>query len=150
MECRMPASLSFTLSGNLLKLMFVEWVMPPDHCIVFCPLLLRPSIFPSIRVFCNELALHIRWPKYRSFSFSISPSNEYSGLTAFKTDQFDHLAVQGTLESPPAPQFDSLKFFIDSSVLCLLYGPALISVHAYWKDHSQNYRDTSINWVFKI
>ena len=72
------ASLSFTLSGNLLKLMFVEWVMPSDHCIVFCPLLLLPSIFPSIRVFCNELALRIRWPKYWSFSFS--PSNEYSGF----------------------------------------------------------------------
>ena len=92
------ASLSFTTSLSLLKVMSMEWVMPAHHLILCCPLLLLPSIFPSIRVFSNELALCIRWPKYWSFSFSISPSNEYSGLIFFRIDQFD-LAVQGTLKS---------------------------------------------------
>ena len=93
------ASLSITISQNLLKLMFIKSVMPSNHLILCRPLLLPPSIFPSIRVFSNELVLHIRWPKYRSFSFSISPSNEYSGLTSFTIDWFDLLAVQGTLKS---------------------------------------------------
>ena len=78
---------------------FIEWVMPPNHLILCHPLLLMPSIFPSIMVFSNESALHIRWPKYWSFSFSISPSNEYSGLISFRIDWFDLLAVQGTLKS---------------------------------------------------
>ena len=93
------ASLSFTISGSLLKLTSIETVMPSNHLILCCPLLLLPSIFPSIRVFSNELALHIRWPKYWSFSFSISPSNKYSGLISFKIDWLDLLAVQGTLKS---------------------------------------------------
>ena len=93
------ASLSFTISWSLLKLMSVESVMPSNHLIVYHLLLLLPSIFTSIRVFTNELALHIRWPKYWSFSFSITPSNEYSGLIFFRTDWFDFLAVQGTLKS---------------------------------------------------
>ena len=88
------ASLSFTISRSLLKLMAVESVMPSNHLIFCHPLLLLPSIFPSIRVFSNELALQIRWPKYWSFSFSISPSNEYSGLTSFRIDWLDLLAVQ--------------------------------------------------------
>ena len=93
------ASLSFTISRNLLKLMTIESVMPSNHLILCCPLLLLPSIFPSIRVFSDESALCIRGPKYWSFSFSISPSNEYSGLISFRIDWFDLLAVQGTLKS---------------------------------------------------
>ena len=94
-----PASLSFTVSRSLLKLMSIESVMPSNHLILCCPLLLLPSIFPSIRVFSNESALHIRWPKCWSFSFSISPSSEYSGLISFRIHWFDLLAVQGTLKS---------------------------------------------------
>ena len=93
------ASLSITNSQSLLKLMFVESVMPFNHLILCHPLLLLPSIFPSIRVFSNESVLYIRWPKYWSSSFSISPSNEYSGLISFRIDWFDLLAVQGTLKS---------------------------------------------------
>ena len=89
---------SFTISRRLLKLMSIESVVPSNHLIICCPLL-QPLIFPSIRVFSNKSALHIRWPKYWSFSFSISPSNEYSGLISFRTDWFDLLAVQGTLKS---------------------------------------------------
>ena len=92
------ASLPFTTSQSLLKLMSIESVMPSNHLVLCRPLLLLPLIFPSIRVFSNESALHIRWPKYWSFSFSISPSNEYSGLISF-IDWLDLLAVQGTLES---------------------------------------------------
>ena len=92
-------SLSITNSQSLLKPMSIVSVMPSNHLILCCPLLLLPSIFPSIRVFSNESALHIMWPKYWSFSFSISPSNEYSGLISFKMDWFDLLAVQGTLKS---------------------------------------------------
>ena len=92
------ASLSITNSRSLRKLIYVESVMPSSHFILCCPLLL-PSIFPSSRVFSNESALCIRWPKYRSFSFSISPSNEQSGLISFRMDWLDLLAVQGTLKS---------------------------------------------------
>ena len=91
------ASLSFTNSWSLLKLMSIELVMPSNHLILCCPLFLLPSILPSIRVFSNELALCIRWPK--DWSFSISPSNEHSGLISFRMDWFDLFAVQGTLES---------------------------------------------------
>ena len=93
------ASLSITNSQSLLKLMFIELVMPSNHLILCHPLLLPPSIFPSIRVFSNESVLRIRWSKYRSFSFSISPSNECPRLISFKIDWFDLLAVQGTLKS---------------------------------------------------
>ena len=93
------ASLSITNFCSLLKLMSFELVMPPNHLILCHPLLLLPSILPSIRVFSNESVLHIRWPKYWSFSFSISPSNEFSGLISFRMDWFDLLAVQGTLKS---------------------------------------------------
>ena len=125
------ASLSITSSRSLLKLMSIESVMPSNHLLLFRPLLL-PSIFPSIRVFSNESVLHIRWPKYWSFSFSISPSSEYSGLISFRMDWLDLLAVQGTLESSPTPQFKS----ICSSALSFLYSPTLTSVHVYWKNHS--------------
>ena len=93
------ASLSFTVSQSLLRLMSIELVMPSNHLILCRPLLLLPSVFPSIRVFYSELAVHIRWPEYQSSSFSISPSNEYSELISFKTAWFDLLAVQGTLKS---------------------------------------------------
>ena len=93
------ASLSITNSQSLLKLMSIELVMPSNIFILCCPILLLPSIFPSIKAFSNELALHFRWPKYWSFSFSISPSNEYSGLISFRIDWFELLAVQGTLKS---------------------------------------------------
>ena len=92
-------SLSFTISRSLLKLMSIESVMPSTHLVLCYPLLLLPSIFPSIRVFSNELALCITWPKCWSFSFRISPSNEYSGLISFRIDWLDLLAVQGTLKS---------------------------------------------------
>ena len=93
------ASLTITNSQSLLTFMSIESVMPSNHLILCCPLLLPPSIFPSIRLFSNESALHIRWSKYWSFSFSISPSNEYSGLISFRMDWLDLLAVQGTLKS---------------------------------------------------
>ena len=126
------ASPSITNSHSLLKLMSTESVMPSNYLILFCLLLLLPSNFPSIRVFSNELALHIRWPKYWSFSFSISPSCEYSGLISFRIDWFDLLAVQGTQESSPTPQFKS----ISSSALTFLYSPTLTSIHDYWENHS--------------
>ena len=119
-------SLSSTVCWSFLRFMSIESVMLSNHLILCHPLLLLPSIFPRIRVFSNELAFHIMWPKY--WSFSISSSNEYSGLSSFRIDRFDLLAVQGTLESSPALQFES----INSLVLCLLYGPILISVHDYW------------------
>ena len=93
------ASLSSTISWSLLKLMSIEPMIPSNHLILCCPLLLLPSICPRIWVFSSELALHIRWPKYWSFSFTISPSNEYSGLISFSIDWFDFLAVQWTLKS---------------------------------------------------
>ena len=93
------ASLSITNSQSLVKLMSIESVMPSNHLILCHPLLLPPSIFPSIRVFSNESVLHLRWTNYWSFSFNISPSNEYSGLISFRIDWFDFLAVQGTLKS---------------------------------------------------
>ena len=93
------ASLSFTVSQSLLKFMFIESVMPPNHLILYHPLLLLPSIFPSVRIFSSELVLPVRWPKYWSFSFSINPSNEYSGLISFRINWLDLLAVQGTLKS---------------------------------------------------
>ena len=93
------ASLSITNFQSLLKLMSIELVMPSNHLILCCPLLLLPSTFPSTRVFSSESVLHIRWPKLWSFSFSISPSNEYSGLISFRIDWFDLLAVQRTLKS---------------------------------------------------
>ena len=118
----------------------VSLLLPPGYIynFILCrPLLLLPSIFPSIRVFSKESALCIRWPKYWSFSFSISPSNEYSGFISFRIDWFDHLAVQGTLESSPTPQFKS----INSSALSHLYGTSLTSIYDYCKNHSFDYTD---------
>ena len=121
----------------LCELMSVESVMPSKQFIHCCPLFLLPSIFPSLRVFSSESALCIRLPKYWSFSFSISLSNEYSGLISFRIYWFDLLAVQGTQESSPTPQFESISF----SALSLLYGSALASVHDCWKNHSFDYMD---------
>ena len=127
-ESSHQASLSTTNSWSWLKLMSIKSVMPFNHLILCCPLLLLPSIFPSI----SEPVLHIRWPKCWSFRFSISPSNEYSGLTSFRIDCLDLLAVQGTQESSPAPQFKS----INSSVLNFPYGPTFTSIPDYWINHS--------------
>ena len=110
--CQAP--LSFTISGSLLKFMFVESVTLSNHLILCCLLLLWPSIFPIIRVFFNELVLGIRWPEYWSFSFS--PSNKYSGLISFRSDWFDLLAVEGTLKSLlQYHNFKALSYFSESS-----------------------------------
>ena len=131
------ASLSFTISLSLPRLMSIASVMPFGHLILCHPLFLLPSIFPSIRVFSSELALHIRWPKYWSANFSISPSNEYSELISFRMDWLDLLAVQGTLTSLLQHQFES----ISSSVLSLFFGPTLTFIYNYWKSHSFDYMD---------
>ena len=133
------ASLSITNAWSMLKLMSTESVMPSNHLILCHPFLFLPSVFPSIRVFSNESALHIRRPKFWNFSFNISPSNEHPGLICFRMDWLDLLAAQGTLKSPfkvlvppPAPQFKSTN----SSLLSLLCGPTLTSIHDYWRNHS--------------
>ena len=117
--------------------MSIVSVMPSNHLIFCCPLLLLPSVFPSIRVFSKESALRIRWPQYWSCSFSISPSNEYSGLISFRFDWFDPFSQRDSQESSPAPQFKS----ISSLVLNLLYGPTLTPSHDYWKNHRFDYTD---------
>ena len=132
MTAACQAPLPSTISQSLLRFISIELEMLYNHLILCQPLLLPPSIFPSIRIFSSESALHISWPKY--WSFSISPSNEYSGLIFFRIDWFDLLAAQGTLKSSPAPQFKN----ISSSVLSLLCGPALTSVHNYWRNHSSS------------
>ena len=121
------ASLSITNSLSLPKLMSIESVMPSNHLILCHPLILLPSIFPSIRVFSNELALCIRWPKYWNFSFKISPSNENPGLISFRMDWLDLLAIQGTLKR--LLQHHSSKAC--SSVLSFLHSPTLTSIHDY-------------------
>ena len=125
------ASLSNTNSWSLLKLMSIVSVMLSNHLILCCPLLL-PSIIPSIWDLSKESVLHIRWPGYWSFSFSISSSSEYSGLISFRMDGLDLLAVQGTLKPSPTPQFKS----ISSSVLSFRYSSTLTSIHDYWQNHS--------------
>ena len=137
MDCSMPGFPVHHHLQELAQSLSIESVMPSNHLIFCHPLLLLPSIFPSIGVFSNELVLCIRWPKYWSFSFSISPSNEYSELIPFSIDWFDLLAVRGTLKSSPTPQFKS----INSSVLSFLYGPTLTSIHDYWKNHSFDWTD---------
>ena len=124
------ASLSITNSQSLLKLMSIEPVMPSNHLILCCPLLLPPSIFPSIRVFSNESVLHIKWPKNWSFSFSISPSNEY-GLVGSPCSPRD------SQESYPTLQFKSINY----SALSFLYRPTLTSIYGYWKNHSFDQMD---------
>ena len=129
------ASLSITNSRSSLTLTSIESMMPSSHLILCHPLLLLPSVFPTIRVFFNESVLNIRGPKYWSFSFSISLSNKYSGLISFRMDWFDLHAVQRSLKSSPASQFKSFN----SSALSLLYGTTLTSLHDYWKNHSFDY-----------
>ena len=126
------ASLSNTNSRSPPKPMAIELMMPSNHLILCRPLLLLPSILPSIRVFSNESSLCIRWPEYWSFSFNIRPSKEHPGLISFRMDWLDLLAVQGTLEFSPTPQFKS----INSLALSFLYSPTLTSLHDYWKNHS--------------
>ena len=126
------ASLSITNSRSLLKLTSIESVMPSNHLILCCPLLLPPSIFPSVRVFSNESVLHIRWPKDWVFSFSISPSNEYSGLISFRIVWFDLFALQGLPRIFCNTTVQKHQFF-DTQ---LSYSPTLTSIHDHWKNHS--------------
>ena len=126
------ASLSITNSRSSLKLISIESVIPLNHLILCHPLLLLPSIFSDIRVFSNESVLRIRWSKYWSFSFSISPSNEHPGLVSFRVDWLDPLAVKGSQKSFPTPHFKS----INCLALSFLYSPILTSIHDYWKNHS--------------
>ena len=130
------ASRSFTNAWTLPKLISIESVMPSNHFILCHLVFLLPSIFPSIRVFSHESALCIRWPKYRTYSFNISPSNEYSGLISFRMDWLDLFAIQGTLKSSPTPQFKSIN-----SVLSFIYSTILTSIHDYSKNHSLDYSD---------
>ena len=132
------ASLSVTNSKSLLKLMSIKLVMPSNSLIVWWPLLLLPSVFPSIRVFSSKSVLCIRWPKYWSFSFSIGPSNKYSGLISLRID------LIGSPHSPRDSQESSLTAQFkttNSSALSLLYGPTLTSVCNYWKNHSFDQTD---------
>ena len=126
-------SLSITNCWSLPKPMSIESVMPSRHLILCHSLLLLPSIFPSIRVFSNESVLHIRWPKYWSFSFNVSLSNEHPGLISFRMDWLDLLTVQGTLKN--LLQHHSSKA-INSLALYFLYSPTLTSIHDHWKNHS--------------
>ena len=133
MNCSTPGLPVHHQLPEFTQLMSIESVMPSSHLILCRPLLLLPPIPRSIRVFSNESTLHMRWPKYWSFSFSISPSKDHPGLISFRMDWLDLLAAQGTLqESSPTPQFKS----INSSVLSFLHSPTLISRHDHWKNHS--------------
>ena len=127
------ASLSITNSWSLLRLMAIELVMPSNNLILCHPLLLLPSIFPSIRVLSNESdPMSIRWPKYWSFSFSISPFHEYSGLISFRIDWLDLLAVQGTLKSLPQHHSSKASIFWRSAFFIV----QLTCIHDYWKNHN--------------
>ena len=121
-----------SLSPGDCWLMSVESVMPSHHLILCCPLLHCPSIFPRIRAFSSESTLCIRWPKYRRFSFSISPSNEYLGMISFRLTGWPPWSPRDSQEFSPTPQFKS----ISSSVLSFLHHPALTSLHDHWKNHS--------------
>ena len=130
MDCSTPGFPVHHRLLGFLKPMSTESVLSSNH-LILCRPLFPPSIFPSIRVFFNESDLCIRWPKY--WSFSIGPSNEYSGLISFRMDWLDLLTVQGTLqECSPTPQFKSINFF----TLSFLYSPTLTSINDYWKTHS--------------
>ena len=131
------ASLCITNSRSSLRLTSIELVMPSNHLILCHLLLLLPSIFPSIRVFSNESVLHIRWPKYWSFSFSISPSNEYSGWISFRMDWLDLLAAQGTLKSLLQHHNSKASILWHSAFFTV----QLTSVHDYWINHSLDYMD---------
>ena len=135
MNCSTQASLSITNSWSLLKLMSIKSVMPSNHLILCCPLLLLPSIFPSIRIFSNESVLPSGWPRYWSFSSSISPSNEYSGLISFRMDWLDLLQPKGLSKVFSTSQFKSINSF----VLSFLYGPTLTFIHDDWKNDNSDY-----------
>ena len=124
------ASLSITNSRSLPKLMSIESVMSSSLLILCCPLLLLPSILPSTGVFSNDSALHIRWPKYWSFSFNMSPSNEYSGLISLGLTGWSPCSLRDSQESSPTPQFKS----INSSAFSFLHSPTLTSIHDHWKN----------------
>ena len=133
------ASLSITNSWSLLKLMSIESVMPFNHLILCHPLVLLPSLFPGIRVFSNDSTLRIRWPKYWSFSFNISPSNEHPGLISFRMDWLDLLAVQGTLKSLLQHHSSKASIFRHSAFFTETQHhrtPTLTSMHDHWKNHS--------------
>ena len=144
MDCSTPVPLYSNVSWSLLRLVSIESVMPPSHLILCSPLLLLPSIFPSIRIFSSELVLHIKCPKYRSFSFGISPSSEYLELISFRNDWFDLLAVQGTLKSLlqhhnlKAPILQHSVFFI--SIKKLLY--PYMDISSYIHTWSSSYIHT--------
>ena len=131
------ASLSITNSRSLIKLMSIESVMPSNHLILCHPLLLLPPICPSIRVFSSESTLHMRWPKYWCFSFSISPSNEHAELISFRMDWLDLLAVQGTLKSLLQHHSSKASIFWHSAFFC----PTLTSIHDHWRNHSLDQMD---------
>ena len=126
------ASLSITSSPSPSKPLFIELVMPSNHLILCRPLLLLPSIFPSIRVFSNESALHMRWPKYWSFSFNINPSSEHPGLISFRMDWLDLLAVQGTLKSLLQHHSSKVSILRHSAFFIV----QLTSIHDHWENHS--------------
>ena len=128
MDCSTPGFPVHHQLPELAQTHVHELVMPSNHLILCHPFFLLPSVFPSIRVFSNESVLCIRWPKYWSFRFSISPSSEYSGLISFRMDWLDLLAVQGTLKS--------LLQHHSSFAFSFLYGPTLTSIYDYWKNHS--------------
>ena len=134
------AFLSITISQSLLKLMSIESVMSSNRLFLCHPLLLLPSVFPSIRVFSESV--HISWPKFWSFSFSISPSNDYSGLISFRIDWFDFLAIQGTLKRPLQHTIEKCQFF--STQLSLWYY-SHIHIHNYWKSHSFDSMDFTLS-----
>ena len=125
------ASLSISNAWSLLKLISIDSVMPSNQLILCHPLLLLPSIFPRIRLFSNDSALHFKWPKYWSFSFNISPSNKHSGLISFRMDWLDLLTVQGTLKSLLQHHSSKASFALNP-----LYSPNLTSIHDHWKNHS--------------
>ena len=133
----LQTSLSVTISQSLFKYMSFELMMKSNHLILCHSFLLLPSIFPSIRVFFTDLALNVRWPKYWSFSFSISPYNKYSGLISFRIDGLTSLLSNGLSRVFSSTTFES----ISSSVLSLFYSPTLTSIHDYWKNYSFEYID---------
>ena len=139
------ASMSITNSQSSPRLTSIESVMPSSRLILCRPLLLLSPIPPSIRVFSNGSSLHMRWPKYKSFNFSIIPYKHHPGLISFRMDWLDLLAVQGTLEYSPTPQFKS----INSSALSFLYSPTLTSIHDHWKNHSLD-RRTFVDKVMSL
>ena len=132
MDYRMPGFPIHYHSWSLIKLMSIKSVMPSNHLILCHPLLLLPSVFPSIWVFSNESVLHIRWPKYQSFSFSVSPPNAYARLISFRMDWLDLLAVQGTLKSL-LQHYSSKASILQCSAFFMVQ---LTPIHDYWKNHS--------------